>query len=82
MPAFDTSDCLNLSDLVDFVKEAYAQIDGIVKSQCAAFEIKEESPAYITVDGITAALYGNGEISWKNGGQTVARRRAISASTF
>lgn len=80
MPAFDTSDCLNLSDLVDFVKEAYAQIDGIVKSQSVAFEITQESPAYITVDGITAALYGNGEISWKNGGQTVALDLKVALS--
>ncbi len=69
---------LNLSDLVNFVTEAYTQVNGIINDGALAFAIDKNSPAYITIDGITAAVYGNGEIGWAQGDNTVALDLAIS----
>lgn len=90
MPAFDQSSAESYVDLVqltDIVTKAYTQISGIIKSQSLAFAIDAQSPAYITVDGITAAVWGEGEISWANGGfvaldLSIALSEGINADTL
>ncbi|MGN0818146.1 MAG: hypothetical protein ACI4L9_04175, partial [Candidatus Coproplasma sp.] len=62
---------IDLSELVNTVNAAYRQITEIVDNQSAYFEIDSDD-VYISVDGLTAGVYGSGEIVWKQGCESVA----------
>ena len=70
--AIPEKDYLNLTDLANTVNAVWAEVDKIISSQSLSFAIDEQNPAYITVDGITASVSGNGEISWRTGATSVA----------
>ena len=78
IPAIDTANAVELSKLINFVNAAYSQVNGIIEDKSLAFEIAEDTPAYITVDGIRAAVYGRGEVSWKKGATAVALDLSMS----
>ena len=61
--------CVDLADLAEFVAKVSDEIEKIVNSQSLAFAIEQSSPAYISADGITASVWGDGEISWAAGGK-------------
>lgn len=65
-------DYLDLVDLVNTVNAVRAEIDKVISSQSLSFDIAEQTPAYITVDGITASVSGRGEVSWRAGATSVA----------
>lgn len=71
-------DYLDLTDLVNTVTAVWGEVENIVSSQSLAFEIGEDAPAYITVDGITASVSGRGEISWLAGSRSVALDLAVA----
>ncbi|MGN0814413.1 MAG: InlB B-repeat-containing protein, partial [Candidatus Coproplasma sp.] len=62
---------LDLSALINTVNAAYGQIKNIIDEQSAYFEIDSGDVA-ISVDGLTAGVYGSGEIVWKPGCESVA----------
>ncbi|MDE7257024.1 MAG: hypothetical protein K2N50_03605, partial [Clostridia bacterium] len=75
MPAI--SDCLDLTMLVNTVQAVWEQVDGIIDGQSIAFEIVK-GETFLSLDGITVEIWGEGEVSWKKGGEYVALNLATS----
>lgn len=67
----DQSECVSLFQLIDMVKAAYGHINAIIERQSAYFEL-DSGDTYISVDGITAGVFGSGEVVWKAGSESVA----------
>lgn len=66
-----SSNCLNLTKLVNTVNAVWEQVDGIIESQSIAFEIVK-GETFLSLDGIVVDLWGEGEICWKAGSEYVA----------
>ncbi len=63
--------CLDLAALIETVNSAWAQINGIIENEAVSFKIIQ-GQTYLNLDGITVGLWGEVEVSWKEGGEYVA----------
>lgn len=79
MPA--TADCLDLTKLVNTVKAAWEQVNGIIDGESVAFEIAE-GETFLSIDGIVVNIWGKGEVSWKAGGEYVALDLSMLISEY
>ena len=65
------TDACELSDLVALINSTVNQVKQIIDEKLLSFSI-DRGQTYISVDGIKAELYGEGEISWAKGQTYVA----------
>ena len=65
------TDACELSDLVALINSTVNQVKQIIDEKLLSFSI-DRGKTYISVDGIKAELYGEGEISWAKGQTYVA----------
>ncbi|MDE6790589.1 MAG: hypothetical protein K2J61_02595, partial [Clostridia bacterium] len=68
-PDFDA--CLDLTDLINTAGAVWNEVESVIEAQSVAFEI-ERGETYLSLDGIVVEIWGDGEISWKKGGEYVA----------
>ena len=80
--------CLDLTLLVNTVNAAWEQVDGIIDNQSISFEIIK-GETFLSLDGIEVEIWGEGEVSWRKGGEYVAldlsmaiTERATDVMTF
>lgn len=69
MPAPES--CLDLTKLVNTVQAVWEQVDGIIEGESLSFDIIK-GETFLSLDGIVVEIWGEGEISWKKGGEYVA----------
>lgn len=75
MPAI--KDCFNLTNLVNTVNAVWGQVDGIIENQSVSFSmVRGEN--FLSLDGIIVEIWGDGEVSWKAGGEYVALDLSMS----
>lgn len=67
----DLSGYLNLNDLLKVVNGAWKEVNEIIAQKSIAFEI-ERGETYLSLDGILVEIWGNGEVSWKEGSEYIA----------
>lgn len=73
----DYSGYFDLNALINLVHGVWGQIDGIIENKAVAFDIENDS-TYLLLDGIKVDVWGNGEVSWANGGEYVVLDLAMS----
>lgn len=66
-----TEGYLDLTDLVTTVEQAWKNVDGIIDGQAISFRIDGDG-TYLLLDGIRVRIWGEGEVSWKQGNEYVA----------
>lgn len=69
--------CLDLTKLVNTVCAVWEQVDGIISNESVSFEIVK-GETFLSLDGIVVEIWGEGEISWKAGGEYVALDLAMA----
>ncbi|MDE7163360.1 MAG: leucine-rich repeat domain-containing protein [Clostridia bacterium] len=74
-PDFDS--CLDLTDLINTAGAVWSEVESVIEEQSIAFEI-ERGTSYLSLDGIVVDIWGEGEISWKKGGEYVALDLAMA----
>ena len=61
----------NLADLVKLITSTVGKVNDIIDGQVLSFAI-EEGQTFVTADGLTAEIFGEGEISWNKADTFVA----------